>query len=110
MCARWCLRWKFPCCSISPHTRIVFDSAIAPEEVARVVPPPDGGETTVAMLSDAWFPDLESMQRTDGSRAGEHARASVAALRRITAVDIHVSVVDPSHSAGVKQGSHTVHA
>lgn len=68
-------------------------------EVARVVPPPDGGEPTVAVLSEGWFRDMQTLQRAHSSDIGTQVRASVAALRAITTVDVHVSVLDPSAGA-----------
>lgn len=79
-------------------------------EVARVVPPPDGGEPTVALLSEGWFRDMETLQRAHGSDAGEQVRASVAALREITSVDIHVAVIEHSAGAADEHRNQTVSA
>lgn len=76
-------------------------------EVARVVPPPDGGEPTVALLSEGWFRDLETLQHAHGSDAGKQVRTSVAALREITSVDIHVAIIDHPVRAATEHGTQT---
>lgn len=63
-------------------------------ELSRVVAPPGGGAPDAALISEGWFRDLDTLRRAHGSAEGTAVRESVAALRELTDVVVHVSVLE----------------